>query len=237
MTQGKIIATGVYAGFAALLFIQAKPTRGVAPRIFSKGTVMLPDPSTRLSEHDEHIERASEQHKVDWRFTAALISVESSFNARAKSKVGAIGLMQVMPVVFRELNAPIEHRPEDNIAVGLTYFKKLRLRIKANSERERILMTLAAYNAGLGHLRDAQRLAKERGLDPLSWNDLRQVYPTLEDEAVHAGTKHGYCQGRGIVRYAEKIMVKYRTFRKIYPMDRAQYSKNAYLASVEQYRS
>lgn len=219
MRRQTIILTATYIGLVAVLSY-LKPTqdeplmvsipRGIAPA--------APSPRIPLSKHDKHIEEVSKAHEVDWRFTSALIFVESSFNDKAKSHAGALGLMQVMPIVYRELNSPIEIHPETNINVGLTYFKKLYGTIQAKSGRDRFLMTLAAYNAGLGHLRDAQRIARAKGLDPHAWSALRTIYPKLENPNVYQKTLHGYCQGQGVVTYAEKILNMYKFFKDIYPM-------------------
>lgn len=219
MRRQTFILTAIYIGLVVGLVymkpIQDEPTTVSVPRAIAPA---MPSPRIPLSKHDKHIEEVSQEHQVDWRFTSALIFVESSFNDKAKSSAGALGLMQVMPVVYRELNAPIEIHPESNINVGLTYLKKLYGSIKANSSRDKLLMALAAYNAGLGHLRDAQRLAKAKGLNPHSWNHLRTVYPLLEDADVYQKTLHGYCQGQGIVAYAEKILHKYKSFKERYPL-------------------
>lgn len=188
----------------------------------------VPSPHTRLSHHDSQIEKVSETHQIDWRLTAALISVESSFNARAKSKAGAIGLMQVMPAVYREQKTPVEYHPEINMNVGLTHFKNLYGRIRADTVHDRMLMAFAAYNAGIGHLYDAQRIAKAKKLNPYVWQDLAKVYPMLETAYVYKSMPHGYCQGRSVVAYVKKVARQYEQFQKIYPINRTNLTRNTH---------
>ena len=200
--------------------------------VLSETPMMLPHPKTKLSAHDDHIERVSLEQNIDWRLTAAVISVESSFNEKARSKVGAVGLMQVMPVVFREQKSPVAYAPEENIRIGLTHLRRLYDRIQAQSEYDRLKMSFAAYNAGIGHLRDAQRLARQRGLNPRAWADVAKVFPLLESAQFHQRSTYGYCQGRGIVQYVRKVTQRYEDLQMIYPIQRL--NPTVVLASSEQ---
>lgn len=95
--------------------------------------------------------------QVDKSLVYAFVRQESCFNARAKSKVGAIGLMQIMPATGKELAKRINtqwsleraKQPEYNLALGQAYLKQL----MNNPEIKNNLMYLAvAYNAGPGNL-------------------------------------------------------------------------------------
>lgn len=99
----------------------------------------------------ELIHEASQRYQLDFYLVAALIRVESSFNPRAISRVGACGLMQLMPETARyvaEANGIefLPHRlfePEYNIGLGCMYLRDLIVRYQGD-ERS----ALAAYNAG-----------------------------------------------------------------------------------------
>jgi soluble lytic murein transglycosylase-like protein len=96
--------------------------------------------------YDAIIERASEKHDVDARIVKAVIQVESSFKARARSPKGAMGLMQLMPATARQYQARNPYDPKSNIDAGTKYLSKLL------NEFE-LPLALAAYNAGEGAVR------------------------------------------------------------------------------------
>lgn len=82
----------------------------------------------------------------------SLIRQESAFNPSAKSRVGARGLMQIMPRTARQfqkrLRAHWLNRPSVNLKIGIKYFQKLARKYKGN-----LIHTLAAYNAGEGRVK------------------------------------------------------------------------------------
>lgn len=89
---------------------------------------------------------AAHADKVDPFLVAALIRQESGFNATARSRVGALGLMQIMPATARRMAkvSKVELlRPEVNIKLGIRYFRGLLDRFGGDAE-----LALAAYNAG-----------------------------------------------------------------------------------------
>ncbi len=109
---------------------------------------LLPDwPATNF---DGAIQRYSAMHGVDARLVRAIISVESGFDPRARSRAGAIGLMQLMPGTARELGVD-PFSPEQNIEGGVRYLADLLQMFGATD------MALIAYNGGPGF---AQRYAK-----------------------------------------------------------------------------
>ncbi|MDR2337823.1 MAG: lytic transglycosylase domain-containing protein [Deltaproteobacteria bacterium] len=98
----------------------------------------------------KHIVELSHEKKIDPLFVAAVISVESMFKADAKSHVGAMGLMQLMPETAKDIaksnNINLNH-PRTNISYGIDYLKWLEKKYKGN----RTYM-LAAYNWGPGNV-------------------------------------------------------------------------------------
>ena len=94
---------------------------------------------------DELIETFSEKYNIDSDFIKAIIKQESGFNAKATSKKGAMGLMQLMPKTAESLGVVDAYNPSQNIEGGVKYLKSLLDKYDNNKE-----MALAAYNAGPG---------------------------------------------------------------------------------------
>jgi soluble lytic murein transglycosylase-like protein len=95
---------------------------------------------------DVAIERYARLHQVDSSLVRAVIAVESAFNPAARSRAGAIGLMQLMPATARELGVD-PTMPEQNIEGGVRYLSGL-LKMFGGVE-----LALVAYNGGPGFAR------------------------------------------------------------------------------------
>ena len=96
-------------------------------------------------ELDELITTIGETEGVDPRFIHAVIWQESKYQQRARSHVGAQGLMQLMPATARRFGCNDPHDPAENIAAGTKYLSWLLKRFDGNVE-----LALAGYNAGEG---------------------------------------------------------------------------------------
>jgi len=92
------------------------------------------------------IEAAALRHQVDPRLVHAVITVESRFQARARSRKGAMGLMQLMPATARELQVRNPFDPATNIDAGVRHLRQL-------LDRFDVQQAVAAYNAGAGAVR------------------------------------------------------------------------------------
>lgn len=94
--------------------------------------------------YGEIISAMSEAHGVDPLLVRALIQVESNYQTRARSRKGAMGLMQLMPSTARVYNVRNPFDPRANIEAGIKHLKSLIDRFG------KVDLGLAAYNAGEG---------------------------------------------------------------------------------------
>ena len=98
-----------------------------------------------LSPADLHqmLTEAGHQHNLDADLLASVVKAESNGNARAVSRAGARGLMQLMPGTAAELGVNDSFRPDENVRGGSAYLNALLIKYHDN-----IALALAAYNAG-----------------------------------------------------------------------------------------
>ena len=114
------------------------------------------------------------QYGMDWMLMIAQGYQESRLDHAARSRVGAIGVMQVMPATGRELNVGDIRRIDPNIHAGVKYIRTMVDRYYAAepmTELDKVLFAFASYNAGPGRVRQLRREAAERGLDRNVWFD------------------------------------------------------------------
>ena len=97
---------------------------------------------------------------------------ESQLNQDAKSAVGAIGIMQLMPATGKEQNVGDITKVEANIHAGVKYMRATAdafFKDEPMDKLNKALFTFASYNAGPGRIRQLRREAEKRGLDPNVW--------------------------------------------------------------------
>lgn len=175
--------------------------------------------TSRLSPYDELIRAAARLNGLDWRLVAAQMFHESRFDPEAKSWVGAVGLLQVMPRTGAELGFANLEDPKTNIGAGTKYLAQVLVRFEAGlSVQQRVRFALAAYNAGFDHVQDARALAKQNGWDPNRWfRNVERAMLLLENAKWYRTVRRGYCRGSESVSYVSRIQTTYDAYARLVP--------------------
>ncbi len=173
-----------------------------------------PGHSGRISKYDELFRKFAVRYGFDWRLIAAQAFAESRFDPRARSWVGAKGLMQIMPGTARELGIRNIVKPANGIRAGVKYLARLREKFEPRLDVvDRNSFALASYNAGFGHVLDARRLAGTLGFDSDRWSDnVERAMLLLSHPKYSRKARFGYCRGSEPVDYVRKIFEHYDAF-------------------------
>jgi membrane-bound lytic murein transglycosylase MltF len=135
-------------------------------------------------------EKYGQQYGFDHLMLAAQGYQESRLDQRARSRVGAIGIMQIMPATGKELDVGDIKKAEANVHGGTKYMRVLfdRYFKDANfDDQNRALFAFASYNAGPGRIAKVRAEAKERRLDPNKWFNNVEIVASnrIGQETVH----------------------------------------------------
>jgi membrane-bound lytic murein transglycosylase MltF len=147
----------------------------------------------------------SDQYNVDALLMIAQGYQESQLNQNAKSAVGAIGIMQIMPATGGDLKVGDIRQPEPNIHGGVKYMRFMIdqfYKDEPMTDLNKALFTFASYNAGPGRIQTLRKEAAKRGLNPNVWfNNVERVV----SEKV----------GRETVTYVSNIFKYYIAYKLI----------------------
>ncbi len=160
------------------------------------------------NQYDKYFRKYSKRYfgaHFDWQWFKAQAIAESHLKPDATSSVGAKGIMQIMPATYKDIQKSNPHfknleTPRWNIAAGIYYDRMLfRKWQKGLTEQERLFMTFASYNAGLGNILRAYK----RSPKPITaWDDIAPRAPketrgyvqrikSLKKEKSRTVSKHG----------------------------------------------
>ncbi len=170
-----------------------------------------------LSPYDDFAKEYASQYHFDWRMIVAQMYQESRFDPNAKSWAGARGLMQVMPRTAKQLGVKDIKNPKQSVEAGVKYLDWLRDRFEAELPvKDRMWFTLAAYNAGAGHVHDARTLARQKGWESNRWfGNVESAMLLLSKRKYSKKAKHGYVRGSEPVKYVREIRDRYQAYVKL----------------------
>jgi len=179
--------------------------------------------NNQISKYDDLIKKYAKKINWDWRLLAAQVYQESKFDPSAKSWAGAKGLMQVMPATAESLDIKDISDPNESIRGGTDYLNQLHKRFTDIPDSlNRVKFSLASYNCGYSHIRDAQRLAKENGLDPTIWEEHVEkmvLALSLPKNFNKPFIKYGYVRGSEPVNYVKQIFERYEHYKQFISLE------------------
>ena len=161
---------------------------------------------TRLPQYRRQFEGAAKAYRISWTLLAAQAYQESRWDPHAVSPTGVRGIMMLTRDTASSLGIQNRTDPTKSIVGGARYFRDLEKQLPRHiGKADRIAIALAAYNVGMGHIKDAQVLARQIGKDPHSWDDLKTTLPLLTQKSYYETLQHGYARGWEPVRYVKRI--------------------------------
>jgi len=140
--------------------------------------------------YTETIKHFATEYGLETSFVASVINTESHFNPNAQSKVGAIGLMQLLPATANYISSIANIKdydlycPTDNIKLGCTYLNYLK-----NKFNDKFTL-LCAYNAGEGNaikwLKDQKYSSDGKKLNTTPFNETNNyAQKVLKNEKIY----------------------------------------------------
>ncbi len=169
-----------------------------------------------ISPFDAYFIKYGRMFGINWCLLSAQAFQESRFNPKAQNRLGARGLMQIMPATARELGIPENalFDPETAIRGGAEYLHRQARRFPAAvAPGERDAFALASYNAGYGHVRDARELARQLRLSPDKWRgNVERTLKLLSLPEYAARARCGYCRASETIPYVNEIMTRAKLY-------------------------
>lgn len=199
---------------------EQKNLRRVLNKYVTTSRSVLSKSPEHISEYDAAIRKTAKNIGWDWRLLASIIYQESRFQLDLESDRGAYGLMQLMPAVMEQYGIDYDSSPEEQIAAGGKVIKFLdnALSGSVTDSIERAKFVLAGYNAGLGHVLDAQRLASKYGKNPAVWDNNVDYFILNKSKAQYYNDtccKCGPLRGSETYRFVEEVIERFNHYQAL----------------------
>jgi len=179
-------------------------------------------PKKQISPFDTLIQKYADKNNIDWLWYASLLYQESRFKPNLISCSGAWGLAQFMPATMKFLGINRRASIEKQIEAGATYLAYLNNMFKDEipNKRERMKFILASYNAGYGHIFDAQRIAVKLRKNPRIWYGHVEKCLLLKSQPEFYNNtnivKCGYFTGIETINFVKEISERYKKYQIYY---------------------
>ncbi len=174
----------------------------------------------QLSLYDEVFKRVASKHNWDWRILASVAYQESKFNPRARGLGGAYGMMQFMPETGPKYKVYPSSTAEVQIEGGMKYLKTIyNLWSDVPVHEEKLKFTLASYNAGTSHVKDAQRLAEKYDLDPHKWEgNVEVMMKNLSKKQYYRDpvVQSGATRGAHTAKYVQTVYRRFESYKSVF---------------------
>lgn len=175
-----------------------------------------------ISPYDELIKSVADSAGIDWLWIASIIAQETKFNPNSESWAGAVGLMQVLPRYSEVEDRQLLYDEEINIREGVRILSEHLDHYAYMDSTDRWAFALATYNAGMGHVADARRLAVDLNKNPNEWKNVEDALLKLMQRKYYKDARYGFCRGIETVRYVKEIMNRRQTYETILAMNRQE---------------
>ena len=174
-----------------------------------------------ISVWDKQLKQISARVGVDWRLMSAMAYHESRFRNDRISHRGAVGLMQVMPIVIEDLRLEGEYDlsdPSTNITLAAKLLRRSSRALGFGdfpTNNDQMAIMVASYNCGITRTMEAQRLAEEAGGNPHSWEDVSAMFINMSDPewVVANGCRvRRFREARITIAYTNGVIELYNTY-------------------------
>ena len=174
-----------------------------------------------ISIWDKQLKQISARVGVDWRLMSAMAYHESRFRNNQVSNRGAVGLMQVTPIVIEDLRLEGEYDlsdPSTNITLAAKLLRRSSRALGFGdfpATNDQMAIMVASYNCGIGRTMEAQRLVEVAGGNPHSWSDVSEMFLNMNDAkwvAANDCRVRRFRDARITIAYTNGVMELYDTY-------------------------
>lgn len=174
-----------------------------------------------ISPYDSLIQVVAKEYDLDWIMLTSIMAQESEFDSFTESWAGAVGLMQIIPR-FSEIHIDSLFIPEINVREGARILRDHLNHYAYMDTTNQWKFALATYNAGMGHVADARRLAIDHNEDPNEWDNVARSFIRLMQRKYYQNARYGFSRGIETVQYVNEITNRTNTYMAILALSKGQ---------------